>query len=52
VEPDTVELESVGMAGAERLPREVETTIYRVVQEALTNILKHAVPTPTEEQGG
>jgi signal transduction histidine kinase len=28
--------------GATRLPSEVETTLYRVVQESLTNILKHA----------
>jgi signal transduction histidine kinase len=28
--------------GAERLPAEVETTIYRLVQEALTNVTRHA----------
>jgi two-component system, NarL family, sensor histidine kinase DevS len=28
--------------GAERLPTEVETTLYRIVQEALTNVVKHA----------
>jgi signal transduction histidine kinase len=28
--------------GEERLPSDVETTIYRIVQEALTNIVKHA----------
>ncbi|MCL5039276.1 MAG: HAMP domain-containing protein [Firmicutes bacterium] len=28
--------------GARRLPPEVETSLYRIVQEALTNVLKHA----------
>ena len=44
-----VELESVGLETEEgtvaRLPREIETTIYRVVQEALTNVLRYASAT-------
>jgi signal transduction histidine kinase len=36
----SVEFES--QLGAERLQPEVETTLYRIVQEALTNIAKHA----------
>jgi signal transduction histidine kinase len=36
----TVQLES--QLGAARLPDEVETVLYRVVQEALTNVVKHA----------
>ena len=35
-----VELEA--QLGEARLPAEVETTLYRIVQEALTNIVKHA----------
>jgi signal transduction histidine kinase len=35
-----VEFES--QLGEERLPDEIETALYRIVQEALTNVIKHA----------
>jgi signal transduction histidine kinase len=35
-----VELEA--RLGTKRLAPEVETTLYRIVQEALTNVVKHA----------
>ncbi len=35
----------VAQLGEERLPAEVETALYRIVQEALTNVVKHAEAT-------
>jgi signal transduction histidine kinase len=43
VRQDTsVEVEIEVGIGGDRLPADVETTMYRIVQEALTNISKHA----------
>jgi signal transduction histidine kinase len=41
-EATDMQVEIAAQLGEERLPAEVETTLYRIVQEALTNIVKHA----------
>jgi signal transduction histidine kinase len=41
-EATDMQVEVEAQLGQERLPPEVETTLYRIVQEALTNIVKHA----------
>jgi signal transduction histidine kinase len=42
-EGDTgISIDLAAQLGAERLPAEIETLLYRTVQESLTNILKHA----------
>ena len=41
-EESGLNVELVAHLGAVRLPPELETTLYRIVQEALTNIVKHA----------
>ncbi len=38
----TVELDAAALLPEERLPTEIETVIYRIVQEALTNVVRHA----------
>ncbi len=38
------QFKSIGLDG-ERLPSEVETALYRIVQESLTNIIRHAQAT-------
>ena len=37
-----MEVDLVPRLGSDRLPREIETTLYRITQEALTNVVKHA----------
>jgi signal transduction histidine kinase len=37
-----IEVDLEPRLGDERLPSEVETTLYRITQEALTNVVKHA----------
>ena len=39
-----IEFEAVGMT-RDRLPTEVETAIFRIVQESLTNVIRHAQAT-------
>ncbi|HEX9141382.1 MAG TPA: GAF domain-containing sensor histidine kinase, partial [Gaiellaceae bacterium] len=44
-ETTEMHVEFEAQLGEARLPAEVETTLYRIVQEALTNIVKHAEAT-------
>jgi signal transduction histidine kinase len=41
-EATAIRVDLEAQLGDNRLPAEVETTLYRIVQEALTNIVKHA----------
>jgi PAS domain S-box-containing protein len=40
-----VKFKAVGLSEYNRLPSEIETTLYRIVQEALTNVTRHAQAT-------
>jgi signal transduction histidine kinase len=42
VEATRIDVQLEAQLGAERLPPDVETTLYRIVQEGLTNVAKHA----------
>lgn len=42
VEATGIKVDFESQLGEDRLPSEVETTLYRIVQESLTNIAKHA----------
>ncbi|HEU5277976.1 MAG TPA: GAF domain-containing protein [Gaiellaceae bacterium] len=44
-ETSGIEVDVEARLGEKRLPSEVETTLYRIVQEALTNVVKHAEAT-------
>ena len=37
-----IEVDLESRLGSDRLPPEIETTLYRITQEALTNVVKHA----------
>lgn len=41
-EQSGIEVDFEHALGGERLPGEIETALYRIVQEALTNVVKHA----------
>jgi signal transduction histidine kinase len=40
--PLQIRFKAVGICEDDRLPHEVETTLYRIAQEALTNVIRHA----------
>ena len=40
-----VEFKAIGLAKTDRLPSTIESTLYRIVQEALTNVTRHAQAT-------
>jgi signal transduction histidine kinase len=40
-----IQVDLEAQLGIERLPTEIETALYRIVQEGLTNVAKHAEPT-------